>query len=65
MAHTIIRTIQSKNNGTRIPIPRYVREALNWGPGDVLAFTINADDTVTLTKIAVPQLTRSNSELHT
>jgi len=56
MPVTIIRTIQTNGNGYRIPIPRYVLDALHWRPHDHLAFTINTDDTITLARVAVPPL---------
>jgi hypothetical protein len=51
MPTILIRKIHRNGEGLRIPIPRYVCEALAWHNHDYLSFTINANDTVTLTRV--------------
>lgn len=59
MAKHAVRTIQSKNNQCRIAIPRHVLQALGWSSGDIIAWQINPDDTITLSKVNAPALTRT------
>jgi antitoxin component of MazEF toxin-antitoxin module len=59
MAKHAVRTIQSKNNQCRIAIPRNVLQALGWSSGDIIAWHINPDDTITLSKIDAPPLFRA------